>query len=114
MDSLFEQSGVVQETAMPVRREGDKPTSKTQNLETKKSLLHSTKTKSCNGVLNSSFSPLLTSANFGMKTTLIQTVQYTCNPFNFHDQRYPEYMKTVSKVANTGIKNEDLVKTLMK
>lgn len=67
VDSLSEQSRVVEGTAMPARREGSKSTHNKQNLDTKKLLLHGTNPRSCNDLVNSSFSPLLTSADFDMK-----------------------------------------------
>lgn len=55
---FFEQSRVVQGTAMPARREGRKPTSNKENLDTKKLLLYGTKTRICNDLVNLVFSPL--------------------------------------------------------
>lgn len=52
---------------MPLRREGSKPTSNMQNLDTKKLLLHDTNPRSCNDLVKTCFSLLLTSADFVIK-----------------------------------------------
>lgn len=58
---------------MPVRREGSKLTSNMLNLLTKNLLLCGTNPRSCNDLVNSSFSLLLTSADFVMKEFYLNT-----------------------------------------
>lgn len=59
--------GCIQGNAVPTRREGRKPTSNKQNLDTKKLLLHGTKPESCNDLVNTCFSLLLTSSDFEIR-----------------------------------------------